>query len=73
MERGLRERAARRASWAWGQWFRRREGSQPRRQGAGTERTTNMFVVSGSLDMSKYSGWLNADAPCRVKRESTEG
>ena len=29
-----------------------------------------MFVT---LDVSRLSGWLNADAPCRVTTELTEG
>ena len=29
------------------------------------ERTRNMVVKSVTLDMSKLSGWLNADAYCR--------
>ena len=31
-------------------------------------RTTNMLVISVTLDVSKLSGWLNKDAPCRVTR-----
>ena len=40
---------------------------------ARAERTINMSYMIMTLDVSKLSGWLNADAPCRVKRESTEG
>ena len=40
---------------------------------ARAERTQNIHRMSVTLDVSKLSGWLNADAPCRVKRESTEG
>ena len=29
------------------------------------ERTWNMLIMSVTLDVSKLSGWLNADAPCR--------
>jgi len=29
-----------------------------------------MLLMSVTLDMSKLSGWLNADAYCRVERES---
>ena len=49
-------------------WGFRRE--QRRREGAcaGTERTVNMSVVSVTLDISKSSSWLNADANCRVAR-----
>ena len=31
-------------------------------------RTWNMAPMSVTLDVSKLSGWLNADAPCRVER-----
>ena len=44
------------------------QGSQTRRQGAGTERTSNMAVVTGLLEVSKLSGWLNPLAYCRVER-----
>ena len=40
---------------------------------ARAERTSNIRCMLVTLDVSKLSGWLNADAPCRVKRESTEG
>ena len=36
-------------------------------QGTGSERTSNMRFMSVTLDVSKASGWLNADARCRVK------
>ena len=41
-------------------------------QGTSRERTSNMFVKSVTLDVSKLSGWLNAVAPCRVEREVCE-
>ena len=34
------------------------------------ERTSNMPYMSVTLDVSKLSGWLNADAPCRVERRA---
>eukprot|EP00964_Phaeocystis_antarctica_P009642 scaffold5248_cov49-Phaeocystis_antarctica.AAC.5 len=34
------------------------------------ERTKNMPLMSVTLDVSKLSGWLNADAPCRVARRA---
>ena len=34
------------------------------------ERTLNMRYMLVTLDVSKLSGWLNADAPCRVKRRA---
>ena len=40
---------------------------------ARTERTENMDPMSVTLDVSRLSGWLNADAPCRVERGSKEG
>ena len=40
---------------------------------ARAERTVNMAAMLVTLDVSKLSGWLNALAYCRVKRESTEG
>eukprot|EP00964_Phaeocystis_antarctica_P033239 scaffold18868_cov59-Phaeocystis_antarctica.AAC.4 len=32
------------------------------------ERTPNMLFMPVTLDVSKLSGWLNADADCRVER-----
>ena len=37
---------------------------------ARAERTANMDPMFVTLEVSKLSGWLNADAPCRVKREA---
>ena len=34
-------------------------------QGTGEERTANMLYMLVTLEVSKLSGWLNADAPCR--------
>ena len=34
------------------------------------ERTENMARMVVTLDVSKLSGWLNADAPCRVERRA---
>ena len=28
-----------------------------------------MFCIAVTLDVSKLSGWLNTDAPCRVERK----
>ena len=33
--------------------------------GQGEERTENMYSMVVTLEVSKLSGWLNADAPCR--------
>ena len=40
---------------------------------ARADRTENMPDMLMTLDVLRLSDWLNADAPCRVKRESTEG
>ena len=34
------------------------------------ERTENMLYILMTLDVSKLSDWLNADAPCRVDKEA---
>ena len=39
-------------------------------EGARAERTPNMRYMDVTLDVSKLSGWLNAYAYCRVKREA---
>eukprot|EP00964_Phaeocystis_antarctica_P138988 scaffold103684_cov52-Phaeocystis_antarctica.AAC.3 len=40
-------------------------------QGTGREeRTLNMPSMVVTLEVSKVSGWLNADAPCRVERRA---
>ena len=36
--------------------------------GHGEEHTTNMPCMFVTLEMSKLSGWLNADAPCRESK-----
>ena len=40
---------------------------------ARAERTANIPFMSVTLDVSRLSGWLNACASCRVKRESIGG
>ena len=37
---------------------------------ARAERTENIHPMSVTLDVSRLSDWLNADAPCRVKGEA---
>ena len=37
---------------------------------ARAERTVNMDDMRLTLEVSRLSGWLNADAPCRVEREA---
>ena len=39
---------------------------------ARAERTQNMLSMSVTLDVLKLSGWLNADAPCRVERRACD-
>ena len=52
----------------------RREGPTMEAEGrARAERTLNMDPMAVTLDVSRLSGWLNADARCRVKRESMGG
>ena len=35
-----------------------------------TKRTPNMWRVLVTMDVSKYSGWLNALAPCRKRKDT---
>ena len=37
---------------------------------ARAERTENIQPMFVTLDVSRLSGWLNADAPCRVEMEA---
>ena len=39
---------------------------------ARAERTLNMEYMSVTLEVSKLSGWLNADADCRVERRACD-
>ena len=39
---------------------------------ARAERTANMRSMLVTLDVSKLSGWLNADANCRVERRACD-
>ena len=39
---------------------------------ARAERTPNMSRMFVTLDVSKLSGWLNADAYCRVERRACD-
>ena len=56
-------------------WVRRRRRMQSARRAptveaegrARAERTRNMATMSVTPDVSKLSGWLNADAYCRAK------
>jgi len=37
---------------------------------ARAERTENMLYMSMTLEVSQLSGWLNADAHCRVEKKA---
>ena len=39
---------------------------------ARAERTLNIHFIVVTLDVSRLSGWLNADALCRVERRAYE-
>ena len=39
---------------------------------ARAERTRNIQPMTVTLDVSKLSGWLNADACCRVERRACD-
>ena len=39
---------------------------------ARAERTPNICSMSVTLEVSKLSGWLNADVYCRVKRRACD-
>ena len=41
--------------------------------GHGEERTQNMAYMVVTLDVSKLSGWLNTDAPCRESKGGRYG
>ena len=40
--------------------------------GARAERTSNIELIAVTLDVLKLSGWLNADADCRVERRACD-
>ena len=46
----------------------RGEGLTADSAGHGEERTRNMPLTSVTLEVSKLSGWLNADASCRESK-----
>ena len=39
---------------------------------ARAERTANIWLISVTLDVSKLSGWLNADARCKLERRACD-
>ena len=52
----------------------RREGPAMEAEGrARAERTSNIMYMLVTLDTSRLSGWLNANADCRVERECIGG
>ena len=65
MRRGRREGAG----WRRRNWMARLKAVGGR---ARAERTQNMAAMVVTLDVSKLSGWLNADADCRVKRRACD-
>ena len=56
-----------RASGVHGEGSDSRLGARAR-----AKRTSNMPNMSVTLDVSKLSGWLNADADCRVERRACD-
>ena len=67
-------RAGRREGVGWRRCNRHVHGEGPT-QGCGghrarAERTWNMAYMFVTLDVSKLSCWLNADAYCRVERRA---
>ena len=65
-------RTGRREGLGWRRRNRHTHGEGPTQgcggQGARAERTENIQPMSVTLDVSKLSAWLNADAHCRVER-----
>ena len=64
-----------RAGRAWGRrrWRKQRAGKIPTVEAEGrarVERTENIHPMSMTPDVSRISGWLNADAICRVEKEA---
>jgi hypothetical protein len=73
----IRKRGDMRAGWREGvekRWRRNQRAREaPIVEAAGrarAERTSNMFFMLLTLEVSRLSGWLNADAYCRVKRRA---
>ena len=66
-------RAGRREGVQKRRWCKQRAGRGPTVEAEGrarAERTVNMYRMFVTLDVSKLSGWLNADAHCRVAKEA---
>ena len=52
---------------------KQRAGKAPTVEAEGrarAERIENMEPIAVTLDVSRLSGWLNADASCQVEREA---
>ena len=71
VERRACERPGRRegAGWRRRKWCAR-GGLKAVGARARAERTVNIWYMVVTLDVSKLSGWLNTDAPCRVERRA---
>ena len=68
-------RPGRREGAGWRRPRRRARGGTRLKAGgarARAERTWNMAFMVVTLDVSKLSGWLNADARCRVERRACD-
>ena len=60
--------------WWWRKWHMYRGWARLKSVGghrARAERTANMPSIVVTLDVSKLSGWLKADAPCGVEEKRT--
>jgi len=67
-------RPGRREGVGWRRRKRHTRGGPDSRLGprARAVRTWNIHCMSVTLDVSRLSGWLNADAPCRVERRACD-
>ena len=63
---GWEARGRVRAVWRCTQCARRNRLDTGHGTPAGVVRTSNMPLIVVTLDVSRLSGWLNTDAPCRV-------
>eukprot|EP00964_Phaeocystis_antarctica_P039603 scaffold22650_cov55-Phaeocystis_antarctica.AAC.4 len=78
-KQGVRWEARRAGREAGGRWpaaahERRARGVGPAVKAGGARacagRTENMYIISVTLDVSKLSGWLNAEVSCRVEKRA---
>ena len=63
-------RPGRREGVGWRRCNQRSRGGPDSRLQGRAERTPNMPTMLVTLDVSKLSAWLNADARCRVERRA---